>query len=194
LVGDLHAQDKLAGFDLGTTVFNFMLPRRTVLNDNPAPGATQGNHETRHRRGVPDEDEADSLHGLGGYHGSIQTGGTTIYYAVGVYSETSNSRTNGIPVFDAPWKNVVATFYRAERGAHRSGCESGDQRRKSVTARLGLAAGPRMRGFPGVRSESLDPGVPRGPRRGRRHRTRAVPVLQLCPWSGRARRHAATTG
>jgi hypothetical protein len=28
-----------------------------------------------------------------------------------VYSETSNGQTNGIPVFDSPWKNVVATFY-----------------------------------------------------------------------------------
>ena len=111
LVGDLHTQGKLAGFDLSTTVFNFMLPRGTVLNDNPAPGATQGIHATQHRRGVPSEDEADSLNGLGGYHGSVQAGGTTIYYAVGVYSETSNGQTNGIPVFDAPWKNVVATFY-----------------------------------------------------------------------------------
>jgi len=30
-----------------------------------------------------------------------------IYYAVGVYSAGSN----GIPAFDQPWKNVVATFY-----------------------------------------------------------------------------------
>ncbi len=28
-----------------------------------------------------------------------------------MYSETRNGQTNGIPVFDAPWKNVVATFY-----------------------------------------------------------------------------------
>ena len=111
LVSNLHTQGKLAGFDLSTAVFNFMLPRGTVLNDNPAPGGTQGLHETRHRRGVPSADEADSLHGLGGYHGSVQAGGTTIYYAVGVYSDTSNGQTNGIPVFDAPWKNVVATFY-----------------------------------------------------------------------------------
>jgi hypothetical protein len=66
--------------------------------------------ESRRRR-VPHEDEADSLHGLGGYHGSLQIGGKTVYYAVGVYSETSGGQTNGISVFDAPWKNVVATFY-----------------------------------------------------------------------------------
>src|SRR5512142_2055630 len=34
------------------------------------------------------------------------------YYAIGVYSEQlADGSTNGIPVFDAPWKNVVATFY-----------------------------------------------------------------------------------
>jgi len=112
LVGQLNAQGKLSGFDLSSTVFNFMLPRGTVLNDNAAPGGTQGGHraDSRHR-GVPEEEEADSLNGLGGYHGSVQTGGKTIYYAVGVYSEEVDRKTNGIPVFDAPWKNVVATFY-----------------------------------------------------------------------------------
>ena len=28
-----------------------------------------------------------------------------------MYSEDVNGKTNGIPVFDAPWKNIVATFY-----------------------------------------------------------------------------------
>jgi hypothetical protein len=112
LVGTLHAAGKFGGFDLGATVFNFMLPRSTVLNDNPAPGGAEGLQRTEaHRRFVPEEEEADSLNGLGGYHGSIQIGGTSIYYAVGVYSETAGGTTNGIPVFDAPWKNVVATFY-----------------------------------------------------------------------------------
>src|SRR5205814_4913500 len=31
----------------------------------------------------------------------------TVYYAVGVYAEGAN----GIVAFDAPWKNVCATFY-----------------------------------------------------------------------------------
>jgi hypothetical protein len=54
------------------------------------------------------DDSVESTEGLGGYHGSVHlTGGTTIYYAVGVYSEGSN----GIAAFDEPWKNVVATFY-----------------------------------------------------------------------------------
>jgi hypothetical protein len=60
-------------------------------------------------------DGSDSYNGLGGYHGSVSasgSGGTqTVYYAAGVYSETSGGVTNGIPAFDLPWKNVVATFY-----------------------------------------------------------------------------------
>jgi hypothetical protein len=112
LVGSLHAQGKFSGSDLSATVFNFMLPRGTVLTDNPAPGGAERMLQSQsQRRGVPEEEEADSLNGLGGYHGSVQIAGTTVYYAVGVYSETSNGQTNGIPVFDAPWKNVVATFY-----------------------------------------------------------------------------------
>jgi hypothetical protein len=111
LVTSLHTQGKFSGFDLSSTVFNFMLPRGTVLNDNPAPSGAQQSQSQSQRRGVPEEEEADSLNGLGGYHGSVQTGSTTVYYAVGVYSETRNGQTNGIPVFDEPWKNVVATFY-----------------------------------------------------------------------------------
>src|SRR5205085_1543554 len=44
---------------------------------------------------------------LGGYHGSIKTGGTERYYAVAAYSEGDN----GIVAFDEPWKNVCATLY-----------------------------------------------------------------------------------
>lgn len=60
-------------------------------------------------------DGSDSYNGLGGYHGSVSVPGSgaqqTVYYAAGVYSETSGGVTNGIPAFDQPWKNVVATFY-----------------------------------------------------------------------------------
>jgi hypothetical protein len=112
LVSDLFTQGTLAGFDYGSTVFNFMLPPGTVLNDNPAVGGAQSahGHEVK-RHGLPHEEEANSLNGLGGYHGSVQSGNQTLYYAVGVYSDNSGGQTNGIPVFDAPWKNVVATFY-----------------------------------------------------------------------------------
>ena len=123
LVQQLNTQGQLTTFDLTSTVFNFMLPSGTVLNDNASPsqsiaGAGQAHQQADVRRSpVPAEDEVDSLHGLGGYHGSIHVTdnvGTahTIYYAVGVFSETrQDGTTNGIPVFDAPWKNVVATFY-----------------------------------------------------------------------------------
>jgi hypothetical protein len=110
----------LNGFDLTSSVFNFMLPSGTILNTDEAPthGAIMSQLEkpVEVRKGVPAEDEEDSTQGLGGYHGSVHSGSgadaRTIYYAVGVFSETLPDGTvNGIPVFDQPWKNVVATFY-----------------------------------------------------------------------------------
>jgi hypothetical protein len=104
----------LGDADPGSTVVNIMLPRGVVLTDGfspgfqPPPGA-----EAEHERRVgvvlklDDDEDADSKHGLGGYHGSTHVGGTTVYYAVGVYSE----RGNGIPAFSQSWKSVVATFY-----------------------------------------------------------------------------------
>ena len=91
LVGQLYARGQLSGFALGATVFDFMLPSGTVLTI----------------------DSASSLQGLGGFHGSVHPAdGATVYYAVGVFSEVlPDGRTNGIVAFDAPWKNVVATFY-----------------------------------------------------------------------------------
>jgi hypothetical protein len=38
LVTQLNSQGQFASFDLSSTVFNFMLPRGSVLNDNGAPG------------------------------------------------------------------------------------------------------------------------------------------------------------
>lgn len=110
LVSTLHRQGKLSGVDFSSTVFNFMLPRGTVLSDDPIAGEHRGGHAAR-RRPVDEDDKASWLEGLGGFHGSVEVDGTTIYYAVGVYSEASDDQSNGIPVFDAPWKNVVATFY-----------------------------------------------------------------------------------
>lgn len=108
LLTDLMNKGQLGGFDYKSTVFNFLLPPGTILSDNPAPGGVRGV-----RSGVPGaEDEADSLHGLGGFHGSVVVGGATLYYAVGVYSEQrADGTVNGIPAFDKPWKSVVATFY-----------------------------------------------------------------------------------
>jgi hypothetical protein len=117
LVSSLSSSGEFSGADLASTVFAFMLPPGTVLNDDTTSSGASSHEEDDKENGkkhrvVPDDDEADSLHGLGGYHGSIHVGGQTIYYAVGVYSEVQADGTeNGIVVFDQPWKNVVATFY-----------------------------------------------------------------------------------
>jgi hypothetical protein len=126
LISSLAAKGTFAGRDLSSTVFNFMLPPGTVLNDNAGASAASLRAE-KEKSPIPDDDEADSLHGLGGYHGSIHTGsGDTIYYAVGVYSDVSRDGTeNGIVVFDQPWKNVVATFYH-ELNEARTDCDVED--------------------------------------------------------------------
>jgi len=109
----LHGNGMLKGFRLDSTIFNLMLPSGTVLNTNKTPtGNLAIDSEAANA-----ENQASSLRGLGGYHGSIhipQQGGPqiTIYYSVGVFSEIRADGTeNGIAVFDQPWKNMVATFY-----------------------------------------------------------------------------------
>jgi hypothetical protein len=119
LVRDLYTQNKLAGPDLTSTVFNILLPSGTVLNTDTTPASQPpaARTATARRRPVIPHDEDDSLNGLGGYHGSVhiaKTGGgeDIVYYAAGVYSEKlADGSTNGIVAFDQPWKNVVATFY-----------------------------------------------------------------------------------
>ena len=126
LVRSLFQAGVLDNFDLTSTVFNFMLPSGTILNTNEAPtnsviaarieGSRHKNLAAEPASAVPHEEEEDSTNGLGGYHGSIHvnsaTANQTLYYAVGVFSEKlPDGTTNGIPVFDQSWKNVVATFY-----------------------------------------------------------------------------------
>jgi hypothetical protein len=105
LLSELHSQRKLTGFDFSNTVFNFMLPQGTVLTIDDGSGDAA--KPKRKDPTAPAEEEASSLEGLGGFHGSVQIGNSTLYYAVGVFSEGAN----GIVAFDQPWKNVVATFY-----------------------------------------------------------------------------------
>lgn len=91
IVGQLVSSHMLDGLDPSSSVANLLLPPGVILADSGG---------------------ADSLHGLGGYHGSVSVQGVTYYYAVGVYSQTLPDGTqNGIVAFDQPWKNVVATFY-----------------------------------------------------------------------------------
>lgn len=111
LVNDLFSQGKLDGQDFKDTVFNFMLPRGTMLN-----------------AGTRQNPSDDSSAGLGGYHSSIHTQGNTpvtIYYAVCVFSDILDGGQNGIVVFDKPWKNMVATFYH-ELNEARTDADVGD--------------------------------------------------------------------
>ncbi|HLW48130.1 MAG TPA: hypothetical protein VKW09_10240 [bacterium] len=140
-VADLDAQGKFGNRDLASTVFVFLLPPGTVLNTNAATtGALtrRAGVRTARRRSMPADDKDDSLHGLGGFHGSVHTAaGRTVYYAVGVYSETRPDGTvNGIPVFDQAWKNVVATFYH-ELNEARTDPDVEDAIRDGSNAHLG---------------------------------------------------------
>jgi hypothetical protein len=128
-VAKMFSDKTLGGADLATTVFNYMLPSGTVLTDDDTPS---GQHPRHRLEGMPDRgDEADSRHGLGGYHGSVHPPATgrqkvTVYYAVGVYSERRpDGSVNGIAVWDDPWKNVVATFYHELQEA-RTDADVGD--------------------------------------------------------------------
>jgi hypothetical protein len=114
LVASLDQTNGLSGFDLTSSVFCFLLPQGMVLVDGNSTGHVEHDDDDAPKRNpaLAERDEAvDSLHGLGGYHGSIHakhgSGQDTVYYAVGVYSEGSN----GIPAFDQPWKSICATFY-----------------------------------------------------------------------------------
>jgi hypothetical protein len=97
LVTELDQNGALAALDLQASVVCLLLPRAAVLVDGDSTG-----------RGH----QIDSLHGLGGYHGSVHVRRgarrrETVYYAVAVYSEGGN----GIVAFPEPWQNVCATLY-----------------------------------------------------------------------------------
>jgi hypothetical protein len=110
LLKSLFQQGALAGFDFASSVFNFLLPSGTVLTTDTTPSAAVT--PVGNAAAIPVETEESSLEGLGGYHGSIHVGKITIYYAIGVFSETRPDGTdNGIVFFDKPWKNIVGTFY-----------------------------------------------------------------------------------
>lgn len=94
LVARLVQQGKVSDSDLGTTIFNLLLPPGSVLKLN----------------------EDNSLGGLGGYHGSVHFDlngrSQTAYYSADVFSQTlADGQANGIPAFDASWKDVVGTLY-----------------------------------------------------------------------------------
>jgi hypothetical protein len=90
---DLFDRNLILSTDHDRTIFNLVLAPDTVLK----------------------LDGSSSLAGLGGYHGSVHfsRGGQnrTLYYSANVYSAIRSGRRNGIPFFNAPWKNVVCTLY-----------------------------------------------------------------------------------
>jgi hypothetical protein len=94
LVVRLVEQGKVSDSDLGNTIFNLLLPPGTILKSGPD----------------------NSIHGLGGYHGSVdfqqKSRSQTAYYSANVFSQRlPNGRVNGIAAFDASWKDVVGTLY-----------------------------------------------------------------------------------
>ena len=97
VIASLYDSALIKKSDLGSTLFNLILPPGTVLKLG----------------------RSSSTNGLGGYHGSlhiehIERGGKpiTLYYSANVYSEVQASgKENGIAVFNKSWKNVVGTLY-----------------------------------------------------------------------------------
>jgi hypothetical protein len=117
--GDVHAlaeqvftSGALAAVDLNGCVINFVLPPGAVLSSDGGGKAQKKPAGHKKLPGTPEDEEQDSRHGLGGYHGSIhiQRPGNpvTVLYSVAVWSENDN----GIAIPDwEPWENVCATLY-----------------------------------------------------------------------------------
>lgn len=107
-------QGYLNSYELNSTIFNFLLPPGTILNDVDLPenAALYAGTNQQDQSAVDQDEASDSTAGLGGYHGSIHYKGRTLYYSVEVYSERrADGLINGIPVFAEPWKNICATLY-----------------------------------------------------------------------------------
>lgn len=90
----MYDKSVIAKTGLETCIFNLMLPSGSILS--------LGN--------------VTSVRGLGGYHGLVHLNRDgkkiTLYYSANVHSERSAAgEENGVGVFDASWKNVVATLY-----------------------------------------------------------------------------------
>jgi hypothetical protein len=108
LVTRLLQQGQLSDSDLGSTIFNLLLPPGTVLK----------------------LDQDTSLDGLGGFHESVhfqhKGKSQTAYFSANVFSQRlPNGRANGIPAFDASWKDVVGTLYH-EINEFRTDADVGD--------------------------------------------------------------------
>jgi hypothetical protein len=142
-VADLDLPSVLDGGDPASTVFNFILPRGVGLVDGSSTEVGKEGEVTAEATISFENEEANSLEGLGGFHGSVHVDGTgeppARYYAVGVYSEPTAEGENGIVAFDEPWKNVVATFYHELQEA-RTDADVEDAIRENSEAFLGWYA------------------------------------------------------
>jgi hypothetical protein len=111
LVSKVFMSGALASLDLDNFVMNFVLPPGAVLSDR---GGQRKSPATAHREvpGMPEDEKADSKHGLGGYHGSIHVAHPaktrTLYYSVAVWSEGQNGI--AVPGWES-WENACATLY-----------------------------------------------------------------------------------
>lgn len=140
---DLFLAGQIKDSDLAVTIFNFILPRGSVLNTKQK----LTNNLTNEEQTIPGKIRraASSLDGLGGYHSSVhakRTGGSeaTIYYSVDVFSDKlANGQENGIVAFDDAWKNVVATLHH-ELNEFRTDPDVGDSIREDNADFLGWMA------------------------------------------------------
>ena len=118
MIGWLHRQGFLKSFDLQNTVFNLLLPPGCVLTVDDQPSIAVSDEVASSVPGqssgaLPPAEDGESREGLAGYHGSVATSNNDrVYYTVSVYSQRgTNGTSNGIPIFQDSWKNVVATLY-----------------------------------------------------------------------------------
>jgi hypothetical protein len=108
-VDQVVASLDLGGIEIRNTAICLYLPPGVIL-DTRAPGRAgeaPGGDDTGQGHAVA----ASSRQGLGGYHGSVELGGTQVLFAVAVYSQVIDHAPNGIPFWPDLWKNVVTTMY-----------------------------------------------------------------------------------
>ena len=110
LAEKIYMSGVLSSIDLDNCVINFVLPSGAVLSSEG--GEAHLRIGRRAPPGTPEEEEEDSKHGLGGYHGSVHiphpANPITLYYAVAVWSDGDN----GIPIPGwQPWESACATLY-----------------------------------------------------------------------------------
>jgi tetratricopeptide (TPR) repeat protein len=122
LARELYAAGAIGSADPESTVINIVLPHDVVLSSARQSGL-----------GGDSEAAVTSKRGLAGYHSSVhQADGTTIYYAVAVYSEGDN----GIVAFAKAWQNIAAVLYH-QLNESRTDPDVGDVSSTNDASKLG---------------------------------------------------------